>query len=75
MADKEVDTRGLSCPQPVLDAKAALDSLSSGKVEVLVDTVTSRNNVTRMAEKQGCKVEIEGLESGDYRLTITKGGE
>jgi len=47
-----VDARGFSCPQPVIMAQRAI---AEGKfpVEVLVDTVTSRENVRRMAEKQG----------------------
>ena len=49
MADKTVDARGLSCPEPVLLAKQAIDSLDTGTIEVIVDTVTSRENVSRMA--------------------------
>jgi len=40
-------------------------------IEVLVETVTSRENVRRAAEKLGCRVEVE--EMGDeFKLTITK---
>ena len=67
---KNVDARGLSCPQPVLLAKKAIDA-GRFPVEVLVDTVTSRENVRRMAEGAGCKVRIE--EMGDeFTLTIQK---
>lgn len=65
-----VDARGLSCPQPVIMAQKAL---AEGKfpVEVIVDTVTSRENVRRMAEKQGFKVEV--IAQGDeFKLVITK---
>ena len=44
-----VNASGLSCPQPVLMTKKALSNLTSGHVEVLVDTATSRNNVSRFA--------------------------
>jgi TusA-related sulfurtransferase len=72
MADKQLDARGLSCPEPVLLAKQAIESLEAGTIEVLVDTATSRDNVTRMATHLGCSVEVE--ETGDeFRLTITKG--
>ena len=50
-----VNASGLSCPQPVLETKKALDKVSSGKVEVLVDTATSRDNVARFAENKGWK--------------------
>lgn len=48
-----VDARGLSCPQPVIETKKALGGKTSGAVEILVDTVTSRENVIRFAEHAG----------------------
>jgi tRNA 2-thiouridine synthesizing protein A len=36
--DKEVDTRGLSCPLPILKAKKALSELQSGQILRLVST-------------------------------------
>lgn len=38
MADKEIDTRGLSCPLPILRAKKALAELASGQVLKVVAT-------------------------------------
>ena len=66
----EVDARGLSCPQPVILAKKAIQA-GEFPVEVLVETVTSRENVRRMAEKQGCQVDVEGL-GDEFKLTLTK---
>ncbi len=42
METKTVDARGLSCPQPIVETKKVLDKINGGRVEVLVDTVTSR---------------------------------
>ena len=53
MAAKIVDARGLSCPQPVVETKRVLDKTSSGTVEILVDTVTSRENVLRFGANAG----------------------
>ena len=36
--DKEIDTRGLSCPLPILRAKKALAELASGQVLKIVAT-------------------------------------
>lgn len=67
---KSVDARGLSCPQPVILARRAIDA-GQFPVEVLVESVTSRENVRRMAEKAGCKVAI--AEMGDeFKLTLSK---
>jgi len=37
-ADKEIDTRGLNCPLPILRAKKALADLVSGQVLKVVST-------------------------------------
>ena len=67
---KQVDARGLSCPQPVILTRQAIQA-GEFPIEVLVETVTSRQNVQRMAEKAGCQVQVE--EAGDeFKLTITK---
>lgn len=36
--DKEIDTRGLNCPLPILKAKKALAELQSGQVLKVVST-------------------------------------
>lgn len=65
-----VDARGLSCPQPVILAKKAIEE-GQFPIQVLVETVTSRENVRRMAEKAGYKVAVE--QSGDeFKLTISR---
>jgi TusA-related sulfurtransferase len=73
MADKTVDARGLSCPEPVLLAKHAIASIDNGSIEVMVDTVTSRENVTRMAETLSCTVEATESADGGFVLHIRKG--
>jgi TusA-related sulfurtransferase len=37
-ADKELDTRGLNCPLPILKAKKALSEMASGEVLKVVAT-------------------------------------
>ena len=65
-----VDARGLSCPQPVILARNAIQAGKS-PIEVLVETVTSRENVRRAAEKLGCTVQVEDL-GDEFKLTLTK---
>ncbi|MBN1574934.1 MAG: sulfurtransferase TusA family protein [Chitinispirillaceae bacterium] len=67
---KQVDARGLSCPQPVILAKKAIDE-GNFPVEVTVDTVTSRENVRRMAENGGCRVRVEEA-ADEFKLIITR---
>jgi tRNA 2-thiouridine synthesizing protein A len=67
---EKVDARGFSCPQPVIMTRKAIQ-VGEFPIEVLVETVTSRENVRRASEKLGCQVEVE--EMGDeFTLTITK---
>ena len=67
---KQGDARGLSCPQPVIMARNAIKE-GVFPIEILVETVTSRENVRRASEKMGCTVEIE--EAGDeFRLILNK---
>ena len=66
-----VNASGLSCPQPVLMTKKALANLTSGRVEVLVDTATSRNNVSRFASNKGWQVSTEERDGG-YKVILVK---
>lgn len=65
-----VDTRGMSCPQPVLMTKKALGESSFG-VEVLSDSKAATKNITRYAVDNGYKVE-EKEEDDDLLLIIKK---
>ena len=65
---KEVDARGLSCPEPVILARKAVKA-GSFPIEVLVDTVTSRDNVKRAVEKLGCNTEY-AAEGDVFRITV-----
>jgi tRNA 2-thiouridine synthesizing protein A len=69
---KTVDARGLSCPQPALLATQAIKKLGKGKVEVLVDSGTARENVSRLAKNAGWAVSIEEQSDGSYRIVLKK---
>lgn len=71
---REIDCRGLACPQPVIKTKEALEELSDGQIlQVLVDNEAAVKNVSRFAETQGHSVEV--IEKGkDFVIKITKKG-
>lgn len=69
---KTLDARGLSCPQPALQAEKFLQQVGGGIVEVLVDTGTSRDNVRRIAEKAGWNVEIQAKPGEGFKLVLKK---
>jgi len=68
-----VDARGLSCPQPVLMTMDVIKKTAAGQVEVLVDTDTSKENVTRAASSQGWRVKDVQPDGIGYKLTLVKG--
>jgi TusA-related sulfurtransferase len=67
----KVDARGLSCPQPALLTRQALQSAAGGEVVVLVDSMTQVNNCTRAAEALGWQVTCVAR-GGEFELTLRK---
>jgi len=66
---KIVDARGLSCPQPVVLAKQALEI--NKQVKVIVDNETALENVKRLGNKLGCDVKVEKKKDGTYEINMT----
>jgi TusA-related sulfurtransferase len=62
---KEIDARGLACPAPVLQTKAALQEESPNGVRVVVDNAASQQNVQRFLESQGFQTALEQV-GADY---------
>ncbi len=67
-----VDARGLSCPQPVILTNKKMMEMGKGVFEVLVDTETSKENISRLAQQLGWGIEVK-KESDDYSLLLKKG--
>jgi len=67
-----VDARGLSCPQPVLMTLDEMKKQDKGDIEVLVDTDTSKENVSRAAESQKWQVKNVQEDGKGYRILIGK---
>lgn len=61
---KTVDARNLSCPQPVMLAKKALEE--ADEVVTIVDNEVARDNVSRLGKSQGCEVSVESKKDGIY---------
>ncbi|MGI6129254.1 MAG: sulfurtransferase TusA family protein [bacterium] len=67
----QVDARGLSCPEPVVLAKKAVEGTNEKLIEVLVDNIAARENVSRFARSAGCQVEVT-TQGEDYLICITR---
>lgn len=66
-----IDARGYSCPMPVVMVQNEVKKNAPTSLDVLVDSMTCVENVTRFDEKQGYKVEY-AAEGEDFRLKLNK---
>ena len=66
-----VDARGLSCPQPVILTRKALQETHGNEVAVVVDTMTQVHNCTRVARKLGWQASYE-QKGAVFELTLRK---
>ena len=66
-----IDTRGLSCPTPVVMVQKAIKDGAPAKLEVLSDAQVSVENITRFAHTQGYQVTVTP-EGDDFKLILTK---
>ena len=68
---KEVDLRGLVCPEPVLRCKKLLDAETFNQVVVLVESEVNVKNLERLANSK--KVLITSAHQNDhYKVTLSK---
>ena len=71
---KEIDARGLACPAPVLQTKAALQEDNLNSVRIVIDNAASQQNVQRFLESQGFQTALE-QKGTDYLVIGTCGLE
>ncbi len=69
---KDIDCRGLNCPEPVLQTKRALEEEPDAAINVIVDNETARENVQRFARSKGRKTEWLEKEN-TFHITIGAG--
>jgi len=68
---KEIDCRGMACPQPVVTAKKALEDTGGKEFILIVDNLAARDNVERFAKSQEAVVDVE-QKGNDFYLRIQK---
>jgi tRNA 2-thiouridine synthesizing protein A len=67
-----IDARGLSCPQPVMMTSKVIKHLGKGAVEVLVDSGTARDNVSRLGKNSGWVVTVVEQSDGSFQIGLKK---
>lgn len=66
-----VDTRGYSCPTPVIMVQQELKKTAPSTLEMLADNRAAVENVTRFAGNQGYAVSVTP-DGADFRLKLSK---
>jgi len=67
-----VDARGLSCPEPVMITKNALQKTDESEVTVLVSSSVAKDNVSRTVSKIGWAVLSVEEEEDGFKLNLQK---
>ncbi len=66
----EIDARGLSCPQPIIETKRVVDQ-KVARLSVLVDNIAAKENVSRFAKAMKYDVEVQETDYG-WKLNLEK---
>lgn len=71
--DKTLDCKGLSCPEPVLRTKMAINELEPGQVlEMLATDSGSANDIPAWANRTGNTILESSETEGVWRFLIKK---
>jgi selenium metabolism protein YedF len=66
-----LDVRGLTCPQPVILTRQALERSGQDGITAVADDETARDNIVKMARSLSCGVEVN-QRGDDFYIAITK---
>ena len=64
----QVDTRGRSCPEPVMMTKKVLDQGVNEDIEIISDSQTALENISRYVKNAGYEIEV--VEEEDILITV-----
>lgn len=66
-----IDARGLSCPMPLVLVRREIEKSAPASLEVLVDSQSAVENVSRLAGNNGYAVEVRA-DGDESTLVLTK---
>ena len=70
---KTIDARGLHCPLPVIETKKALNTMTEGVVEVIVDNEIAVQNLEKMAAQKHLAFSSQSIDSHRHVVQIEVG--
>ena len=69
MSNKELDLRGLECPEPVVRTRKAMSDPDTSVLTVLIDSDVARENISALARSEGWVVTLTATDEGT-RMTL-----
>ncbi len=71
--DKSIDCKGLSCPEPILHTKMAINEMSHGQIlEMVATDPGSVSDMDAWARRTGNEIVDKSEENGTFRYFIKK---
>jgi len=67
-----IDARGLSCPQPVILIKNAVEKTHEAQYTLLTDNMACVENVSRFAESAGYHAEYKKENNEEFLVTLKR---
>ena len=67
-----IDARGYACPMPMVMTRKELEKSHPATLEVLVDSQSAVENVSRLAGNNGYAVEVRPADDDEFTLVLTK---
>ncbi|MGP1612851.1 MAG: sulfurtransferase TusA family protein [Catonella sp.] len=67
---REIDVRGLSCPEPVLMLKNALEADKNETYKIFANEAHTVKNLKNFAETHGKKADIKEV-GAEYEVTVS----
>lgn len=72
-ADKTIDCKGMSCPEPILHTKMAINELDSGQIlEMFATDPGSVNDMDAWAKRTGNPILETNEKDGVYQFFVKK---
>jgi len=73
---KQLDARGLLCPEPVMLLHKVVRSVNVGEyIEIIATDPSTQRDIPKFCEFLGHSLEKEEVEEGEYKYHIRKGGD
>lgn len=66
---REIDVRGLSCPEPVLIVMDEMDRVPGESLIILSDAAHTRDNIVKLAQEYQRETEVR-MRGKDYEILI-----